>query len=831
MGRNVYTSKEKLRELMVNLGMDASDFLDDLEEVVEASEDAKDSIEGIGKEAEDTEKTVAKSAKGMGSAWDRAKKSLGDLGDVGKFVFGTVLGLGAVQSIRKLIGFFRGVVTAGLEFQQSMFTLEVAIRGLQRVGLDTTIEGWQKRLATLKSEFPIFSKKAFVDAASLAALMTREFGFTEEQIANVVRQSVILAQITGKDLAEAVRGVTYAIGSGYFESLQRAGINISRQIIAEEALKRGYEGSYTALNQNVRAMLTYEIVQNNLNAISEDASRIIETTTGQVQRLNASYEDLIMTLGVIVTSSEEAKDSVGGLASILEWATEILTIYNNLGKEKGIDEIVDYSPAFGQWGMLLQSIQQWLGFAKEAREEWENMHGWIGLIHQKLVDMGVLDPPELLLGDAPIGFGDTEAANQARFDELEEALKEAIEGQAEIIEDGEEKKLDLQEKSWREIEKNWDKHLQRMEDIKVAHDQKLADIGLKESRAVADEEVDYAFKVAEAARQAAFRKEEAERKYREREIQAEKRFLEKMRQLRENFLLNLEDAVRERDALQIIRLTRQYNLRKTQMERENKLSGKDRSDAFQEQLRQIEFQRQERQRQLAIEHQRRLDDIATQAERERARAKLDFDRKQTDEKARAEAENAAREEKHKQAMIDLDTQIQERIDKMIDGLREEYGLSKAELEAIDGLYYDIYLNADSSFNQGITNAIIRLQQLNAMHNLVASILSQKFANVPAGGYLGPPPGQAEGGTIIANKPTTVTFGEAGIEAATFTPLNRPGVNRDRVTGSLPAGMRGRMGGEKHVVGISLTPGLEGKIINQTMDEMSEVLVQIERARI
>ena len=38
---------------------------------------------------------------------------------------------------------------------------------------------------------------------------------------------------------------------------------------------------------------------------------------------------------------------------------------------------------------------------------------------------------------------------------------------------------------------------------------------------------------------------------------------------------------------------------------------------------------------------------------------------------------------------------------------------------------------------------------------------------------------AEGGTVIANKPTTVTFGEAGLEAATFTPLSRAGVNTGR----------------------------------------------------
>jgi len=264
------------------------------------------------------------------------------------------------------------------------------------------------------------------------------------------------------------------------------------------------------------------------------------------------------------------------------------------------------------------------------------------------------------------------------------------------------------------------------------------------------------------------------------------------------------------------------------MERENKLSGDDRSDAFQEQLRQIEQQRLERQRQLAIEHQRRLEDIARQAERERAKAALDFQRKQEDEKARASAEATARTEKFKADMLALDEQIQERINKLLEGLAKEYGLSKAELEQIDKLYYDIYLNADSSFNKGIDHAIERLAQLNAMHQRVMALL---FRTLPGQPTPEEARGHAEGGIVIANKPTTVTFGEAGPEVAMFTPLSRAGVNTGRVTGNLPAGLGGGSAGGKHTVGISLSPGLEGKIIDQTMDEMSEVLIKIERARV
>ena len=803
-------SEAEARRLIVKLGLDPDEYLKKMKEVKDATEKAKDEIEEFGEESEESTEKAGEGAKKASKDVDTLTTSLKKLLTAAA-VFGAV---------RAVVRFFQEAAASGLAFTQSLFTLEVAIRGLQRVGLDTTIAGWHKRLAALKAEFPIFSKKDFVDAASLAALMTREFGFTEKQIANVVRQSAILAQITGKDLAEAVRGITYAIGSGYFTSLQRAGINISRQIIAEEAMRRGYEGSYEALNQNIRAMIAYEIVQNNLNAISEDASRIIETTTGQVRRLNASYEDFMMTLGLIITDTEEAKDAVGGLASVLEFASDVLEVLNSFWAS----EDVSFLPV-----PLLEPLQRALAAVKETREEWNKMEGIVGQIRQYLIDMGFLGPPEEILGDV-VSFGGLEVFNQDRYDELEEALNKAIERTLDIEAEGEEKRLDIKERYWKDLADKYDKHLQKMVDIKTDYDQKLADIDLKESRAIADAQIDYAYRVAEAARQAAFRREEAERRYREREIQAEKRFQEKMRQLRENFLLNLEDAVRERDALQIIRLIRQYNLRKTQMERENKLSGEDRSDAFQEQLRQIEQQRLERQRQLAIEHQRRLEDIAVQAERERAKAALDFERRQTDEKARAKAESEARTEKFKEDMLDLDEQIQERINKMLAGLQKEYGLSKIELEAISDLYYDIYVKADSKFNKAIDYAIERLLQLNAIHQRVMAMLGQ-----PQPGEL--TPGEihgaqhAEGGIVIANKPTTVTFGEAGIEAGVFTPLSRAGVNTGRITGNLPAGLGGRMGGGKHTVGISLSPGLEGKIIDQTLDEASDIIFKIERARL
>ena len=771
----------------------------------------------------------------MGGRWVELGKKLGEFGAIGQYVFSTIVGIASVAGIMKLVGAMKELFTAGVEIQKLLFTFEVAIRGLQRAGLDTTIAGWTKQLGALKKEFPIFPRRAFIEAAGLAALMTREFGFTEEQMANIVRQSVILAQITGKDLTEAVRGVTYAIGSGYFESLQRAGINISRQIIAEEALARGYEGSYTSLSQNIRAMITYEIVQKNLSSIQEDAGAIVDTTAGQVMELNSAWIDLKDTIGLVIVESDALKDRIAFLAGAVGSITEAFILFDKVLSSISTEGVFARTEDVISPEALKRLQDAMVVMAKlpfGVGKGFEDYAEAIKEVRDAISDIVSEFPATGILGEEEVTFDPNKLINvggleltQAQIDEYIEILQAAQEKFAEIEEWGAEKTKDIQDKFMKDYEDDYEDHMQKLVDIKNDYNQKIADIGLKESRNAADEEVDYAYKVADAARQAAFRKEEAERRYREREINAEKRFQEKMRQLRENFLLNLEDAVRERDALQIIRLTRQYNLRKTQMEREEGLSGNERGRAFEEELRKIEQQRLERQRQLAIEHQRRLDDIALQAERERAQALVDFNRKEEDEKARWVEEAIARGEKFNQEMLDLQAEIDERNQKVLDGLLAQKSLTAEQLEQIGALYTHFY-GPGGPIDAAVAYALARLAQVRAMNARINAFVNP---NLQFGGNTFGD-GQAEGGTIIANKPTTVTFGEAGAEIATFTPLNRAGVNTNQVTGSMPAGMGGGGGGGKYVVGISLSPGLEGKIVDQALGQASDIIFKLERAR-
>jgi hypothetical protein len=745
--------------------------------------------------------------------------SLSQLGQVGRFVFGTVFGIGAVQAIRGVINVFKEAINISLEFQQSLFTLEVAIRGLQRVGLDTTIAGWDRRLQDLKKQFPIFSRKEFVDAASLAALMTREFGFTEEQIADLVRQSAILSEITGKDLNEAVRGITFAIGSGYFESLQRAGVNISRQVVANEALAQGYEGVYNELEPVIRASVTYSVIQNNLNAIQEDAGKIVETTAGQVRNLRARWEDFLVTLGLVITETNETKESVEGLAQTLELLTEFLAIFG----EAEVSTVPIFEQIFGPGGLPL-SDRELENFNKHFREFLDLVRELRGIREPILDDFISEDAIDALQS---ITVGGVEFSEED-YQEIVDATMELQEEIIDIEEEANKSRIDAIADYQNDIEDLQEDHKQRLLDIEQKYHNRLDSINLKESQRIADAIADNAFRTSEVIRKAQFRKEDAERKFRERELKAERKFQEKLRQLRENFLLDLEDAVRERDARQIIRLTRQYNLRREQITREEKLNKVDRSDQFQEELRQIERQKQERLRQLAVEHQRRLDSIARQAQRERDQAKIDWERQQAEEKERAFEAQQKRSDRLNEQLEKIRESSQEKITEIIKGLQEEFDLSQQQLDAIALLYEQTY-GPDGRVDRAIEYTIARLAQLAAMMAMLKVQRMQQMTFIPPGFT---PPGfageQAEGGTIIAKKPTVAIFGEAGPEMATFTPLNKL-ADTSPFGGQAPVGARDSMLGRLRLE-MLLSPDLEARITDNTLNEVADTIFKIEREK-
>ena len=79
---------------------------------------------------------------------------------------------------------------------------------------------------------------------------------------------------------------------------------------------------------------------------------------------------------------------------------------------------------------------------------------------------------------------------------------------------------------------------------------------------------------------------------------------------------------------------------------------------------------------------------------------------------------------------------------------------------------------------------------------------------------------ASGGIGIANKATSVTFGEAGLEAAIFMPLNGSKMSGLGSFSNVSGGQNG-----KTVVEVWLSPDLQARIINQAQSGIVDVFVK------
>ena len=80
-----------------------------------------------------------------------------------------------------------------------------------------------------------------------------------------------------------------------------------------------------------------------------------------------------------------------------------------------------------------------------------------------------------------------------------------------------------------------------------------------------------------------------------------------------------------------------------------------------------------------------------------------------------------------------------------------------------------------------------------------------------------PYGFAEGGSLIAKRPTAAIFGESGAEMATFTPLGKKGTDINKVFGDT-SGIGGN--GASLDLRIAISEGLIAEIVNSSLEGMA-----------
>lgn len=745
-----------------------------------------------------------------------------------------------VQLFRTFINYLREATEAGKEFAQAQFNLGVGVRALQASGLDVTLKDISEAIDQVRAKWAIFSQKELIEGMGQITLMTREFGLSKEQILNLADASATLAAIMGKDLNEAAKQITLAISSGYAEGLQRAGLNINKQEIANEAMRLGINKTYIAMTGQEKATAALSLITKQLTAIYGDAITIQATRIGQLRKEQAETENLKASIGErlipIQTALLDAVNEVtrGVYNLLLAWQ-ELQKFWDNLKIPKA-KELFPFPEATRQFSSEYLELQKIIktpqGLQFLTKEQVQRLKDYVAQ-YKDFLDMTKI----------PIALRPIEGMGVP--------FKDLTEGQIPPAQDNADALIQIQNDLYKDLEKIMFDYRNKAEDIEIDLQRKLVDIDREYAQKRLDAERDYfndklklaadynanvqkenasyAMNVGQEIRQYYLRRDELNRKYRENEIRAEKEFREKLRQLQEDFLLDLEDALHERDARQVLRLIREYNLQKDRAKREYDLEREERKRQHELELKDLEAQKNERLRVLYEEHQARLAELFAEFQREQQLREEEYRRKQ-EELARQQAqEQADAQTRRDQAMEDLKRDTENRIEELLNSLVDQETFT---MEMADSIVKGL----NARFGAGgpvdkiykglakmIDNLIYRMAYLKAIADAVGGGGGGE-QQTPSPGGPGPEPQapMAAGGTLFARKPTHVLFGEAGPEIATFTPLSKVGQDR----GSSPFG---RTSGKINLL-VTLDPNLKAEIIEDTLGQAAEIIVEVERKR-
>lgn len=290
--------------------------------------------------------------------------------------------------------------------------------------------------------------------------------------------------------------------------------------------------------------------------------------------------------------------------------------------------------------------------------------------------------------------------------------------------------------------------------------------------------------------------------------------------------MDLEDALHARDARQVIRLQKQYNLDKEVLRRRHELENKEREQRQADELEDIERRRQERLADARIEYEQKLADQRLAKQRELEDLNVWYAREQAD----------------------IEEAQKRKLETLLKGWIDEQKITEANAAEVYGIltkYFGPGGLTDSLY-QYMMNSLIASTQgaIAAAMSAIPTTTGMLGGGIGGGGYTHPlnfnsggsapvyghiSGGRAEGGTLIATRPTRAVFGEGGAEAVTFTPLTKIGRNEGKVdvSGSLDdLGMNGKI-----AVDLYLSPDLEARVVENSMNGVAEAIVKINRTKV
>lgn len=797
-------------------------------------------------------KQLGDATKTIPPAANAATNAMNKFGNTTLGILTARLILGALNLVKQ---FFQDSLKYAQDARSQMVQLNFAESVLSKRGMDITREELDKFIADIEAKYKYLSNLEATKVVSETAGAVAEFDVSKKQLGELADAIAFIQtknKLLGQQEADAAHIINAAMDarSNFFNGM---GINITEAIVKEKAYALGLAKSGEELTKQQRFQAVLALLTEQTAGKQQELIDALEgTPLGDQMMITKLYNDSLEKVGSSLLHIKDSwnsfiTDMAKGDNNIFEGmvrSIEMLSLGIQAIIELG-DNLADaYRPArdiyLEMWGtseeeILKKSSSQnemtklqalfmkgnenwnWEDFvidsklatgAKFTREEYERLKEVLQSFSADEIESYFPDPTkivdrftrELVMAT----LRDKKLKNPIDKGELDNIPA------PEILEEDQAELQKALEKMNEEILQSQIKLEQDMREVAIDLGRAMVDITKEYAQKRADAERDYANKISDINRNYAEKiasietaQWEARQQARVDEEQREREFQNKMQELKEKFLMDLDDALHERNARQILKLIKQYNLDKTQMERQHAIEEQNARET--ERIQQESFERQKQAAQEARD--RELEDV-----------QIDFERKMEELKIQEDREVEAAVLKANRKLQDLERENLDRNTLIAAGLVNDFNLTQSMLGQIDQLFTDHY-----GYVTGVYQAMMAMLSQPIQLGAVTTSGTTTGTLPPAGGIGGTEnPGM---GGSNASSDMRSKFG--GLSKLPI--ISRTKMDTNRVFSGM--GGNGRSGRDGALtIDLTLSPDLEARVVKNTMDKTADVITRVRRTK-
>jgi hypothetical protein len=731
-----------------------------------SSEDAAVGIARLNEEVDSMVEGLQKMTP-LNKAIDQVTESLG--GFFRQFGIPALV-LGTLNEIQK---FFKEGIRDAIEYTDVLRKFEIQVHQLQRTQGEAagTVQEWYEFSQKLTEEFGTETPEMIERMSLLISRLNSDMSLNKDQMMELIRAGEILDR-TNINNANSAEQLADFIQRGSVDALENLGLSFSEATFQAKAYELGIDKLEKDMSEQEKQLVRLNLVLDQTNMLAGDAASLQDTLAGRMKQANEDIESQGRLVGKFLAPAWVwLKEKTAEALEMITTLVQIWVVMLIKGGAAIIASFIGVAAAYAELQNQLESGNINLpeigrAFAEGTTEAF-----------QQLQREGVERFMELLsdLSDsADVNFdGVSQSADKMAedvgmaFDKVSDAIEDAMRRWEEGVADAQ---LKLQR---RELDIARDAQ-RRQRDLQQKLNQDLSDM----------------------ARDAARKKQDAIKDAQDKEIKLREDFLDDIKELENKYLFDLEDAVRERDARKVLDLLRRMNEEKKKREKDFKDRQKELKQNLKDELDQIDenLARQREKRLLA--YQREMEDLRLATQRKLDDARMAYQRQ----------------------LQDLETSIRRRLELVANGIAGELTLTAQGLQ----LLYD-QLNGAFGPNGWV-------EAFYAAYAQIIASAGQKKTSSTTQSYSGT--GSYGGGGGLNSRPLAYARGTRG-HLAMSEELLRVGERPELVTvtplggGGQPLAGFGGKGQVQVAMRVSLGDGLVAEIIDQTMDDFADVLVDIE----